>query len=103
MKDLRTEDQKKGQDGTCATVTVKGADGKPMVINAHDYDEDTHGEILKPVKAAAKAAEATESSNGFKSKTKAELVAHLDEKKFKGEYSMENTKDELVALCEELG
>jgi hypothetical protein len=46
MKDLRTPEQVKGQDGACATVKVKAdnPDGY-AVIDAHAFDPAVHEEF----------------------------------------------------------
>ena len=104
MKDVRTDEQVKGQDGTCATVLVKAKDGGTMRINAHEYDEETHGKIVKkeaPGEGAADVKPPAPTGDGkvnWKSKTKDELIAHLTEKNVA--YNTDANKAELVALCE---
>lgn len=55
MKDARTPEQAKGQDGTCATVKVK-ADNEEgyAVIDAHAFDPAVHEEVAGDVAAPKK-------------------------------------------------
>lgn len=87
--------QSKGQDGTSPTVTVKGADGKPVRINKSDYDEEEHGAVLEDSEAPAKGARGKRAkAQDYDSLTKEELQEKLD--KAGVDYTTADTKDELI-------
>lgn len=55
MKDLRTPEQVKGQDGACATVKVKADNEQGFtVIDAHAFDPAVHEEFGAVEKKAKK-------------------------------------------------
>ena len=81
----------KGEHGTCDTVTVKGADGEPTVINAHDYDPKEHT-LHEHQKHAAKAAKAAKVSH--KGETKAERKQRLADEKQEKKDEKQHLKDE---------
>ena len=78
----------KGEHGTCDTVTVKGADGEPTVINAHDYDPKEHT-LHEHQKHAAKAAKVS-----HKGETKAERKQRLADEKQEKKDEKQHLKDE---------
>lgn len=99
MKDSRTLEQKNGQDGTCPTVIVKGAKGGTMIINAHDYNEETHGKILKAQDAAPPAEKEAPNVEpvDWTKRTVADMKDYLADKGVAFDTSAR--KDDLIALC----
>ena len=109
ITDRRTDEQKMGQDGTCATVVIKDKAGNKVRINAHEYDESKHGKALAHEDAAevapavvvngttVKVPEQSGTDVDFTKMKKDQLKDHLADKGVA--FDTDATKDELVALC----
>lgn len=103
-QDKRNEFQQKGQDGTCATVTLESG----VVMNAHEYDEEAHGPVKKANSAATPASDdeqkkaAAQAAGNAKAdwskKSMPELKDHLAGKGIS--FDTNAKKDELAKLCE---
>lgn len=103
FEDQRNDEQKRGADGTCATVKLK--DGR--IINAHEYNAEKHGpyaehrEASGPATQEEQKATLAEAPKGtpvdWTKKTVPELKEHLADKGISFDTSAK--KDDLVALC----
>lgn len=103
FEDKRNEEQKRGADGTCATVVLKNG----TVINAHDYNAEKHGPYAEHREASSPASQEEQKSTladvktvtatDWTKKTVPELKEHLADKGVSFDTSAK--KDDLVALC----
>lgn len=103
-EDTRTPEQKQGQNGSCPTVVVKLRDGGGEVtINAHDYNPDKHGKVIREndateVDPGAGNVEVAKPTDWAK-KTVAEMKDILADKGVA--FDTDARKDDLIALCVE--
>jgi hypothetical protein len=99
FEDKRSYDQQRGQDGRCETVTTKAG----VIVNAHEYNEKTHGPLAEGPKVTEVATAPPAGGNGdpkpvaWDKKTKEELKDALADAGVA--FDVDAKKDDLIALC----